>query len=69
MLWPAESIYDGTWASGPAPAELIDFELMREMHWSWEQLEATPLYVRRYAWDLMLTRRRIQREKDKQANS
>jgi hypothetical protein len=24
---------------------------MRKMHWSWEQLQATPLYVRRYCLD------------------
>jgi len=41
---------------------------MREMGWSWDQLEATPLYVRRYTWDLILTRRRIQQEKQDQAD-
>jgi len=56
MLWAAESIYEGTWASGPPPQELIDFELMRFMGWSWPDLEATPLYVRRYCWDLMQAR-------------
>lgn len=49
-----ESIYDGTWASGPPPPELVDFQLMRGMGgWSWEQLQATPLYVRRYCWDIL----------------
>lgn len=57
MLWPAESIYDGTWSSGPAPEELVHFELMREMGWTWQELEATPLYVRRYVWDLLVARR------------
>jgi hypothetical protein len=68
VLWPAESIYDGTWASGPPPPELVDFEVMREMSWSWDQLEATPLYVRQYTWDLILTRRRVQQERQAQAN-
>jgi hypothetical protein len=26
---------------------------MREMHWSWEQLQATPEYVQRYSWDFL----------------
>lgn len=26
---------------------------MRRMHWSWDQLQATPLYVRRYALDFL----------------
>lgn len=26
---------------------------MRRMHWSWEQLQATPLYVRRYCLDIL----------------
>jgi hypothetical protein len=37
--------------SDDAPAEWADFILMRRMHWSWEQLQATPLYVRRYCLD------------------
>ncbi|MFD1145978.1 hypothetical protein [Saccharothrix hoggarensis] len=31
----------------------MDFELMKYMGWSWPELEATPEYVRRFAWDLM----------------
>lgn len=26
---------------------------MRRMHWSWEQLQATPMYVRRYTLDFL----------------
>lgn len=26
---------------------------MRRMHWSWEQLQQTPVYVRRYALDFL----------------
>lgn len=44
---------DGTWASGEAPAEWPDFILMKRMHWSWDQLQATPLYVRRYCLDFL----------------
>jgi hypothetical protein len=50
---PVESIIEGTWASDDAPAEWADFILMRRMHWSWDQLQATPLYVRRYALDFL----------------
>jgi hypothetical protein len=31
---------------------------MHEMSWSWPELQATPLYVRRYCWDLLLIRRK-----------
>lgn len=48
-----ESILDGTWASDESPAEWADFILMRRMHWSWEQLQATPMYVRRYCIDFL----------------
>ncbi len=62
MLWPAESIYDGTWGSGAGPPELADYEIMREMGWSWADLEATPAYVRRYCSDFTAIRRRIEAE-------
>lgn len=26
---------------------------MRRMHWSWEQLQQTPIYVRRYCLDFL----------------
>ncbi len=32
-------------------------ELMREYTWSWPEYLATPPYVRRVSWDLMLARR------------
>jgi hypothetical protein len=49
-----ESILNGTWGkTSPAPPEWVDFLLMRRMHWSWEQLQATPSYVRRYALDFL----------------
>lgn len=58
---PAESIYDGTW-SGAAPQEVVDFELMREMRWSWRDLQECPAYVKRFCWDFIQLRR--QAEKD-----
>jgi len=61
VLSVAESVYDGTWSSGPAPQELEDFELMREMHWTWRDLQECPAYVRRFCWDLTLARRDAER--------
>ncbi len=55
-MWVADSVYGGTWAGDTVPAELVDFELMRAMKWSWDQLQATPRYVRRYCWDLLQAR-------------
>ena len=57
MLWPAESIYEGTWSSGAPPVEVEGVEPMREYGWPWPELEATPSYVRRVCWDLMVARR------------
>lgn len=67
MIWAAESIYDGTWSSGPPPEELVDFEVMREMGWSWQQLQETPFYVRRFTWDLICTRREAERAANERA--
>lgn len=54
MLLPVESIIEGTWSGNePAPAEWTDFALMRRMHWSWEELQQTPWYVRRYSLDFL----------------
>lgn len=53
MLIPVESIIEDTWGGGPAPAEWGDFVLMRRMRWSWEQLQQTPVYVRRYCLDFL----------------
>jgi hypothetical protein len=30
---------------------------MREMGWSWPELEETPTYVRRFCWDISQIRR------------
>lgn len=35
---------------------------MREFHWSWPDLEATPPYVKRYAWDLLNIRRQAEQD-------
>ncbi len=51
MLTAVESIIDGTWGSGAPPREFIDFFLMYEMRWSWDELRATPEYVQRFCYD------------------
>jgi hypothetical protein len=61
VLWPAESVYEGTWSSGPPPDEVIDFEVMREMGWTWTELQDTPWYVRRFTWDLICARRQAEK--------
>lgn len=53
MLLPIESIVEGTWGGDSAPAEWGDYVLMRRMHWSWDQLQSTPMYVRRYCLDIL----------------
>lgn len=68
VLWPAESMYEGTWSSGPPPDELIDFEVMREMGWTWQELQDTPWYVRRYTWDLLAARRQAEHDANERAS-
>jgi len=41
---------------------MADFELMFHMHWSWPDLCATPMYVKRYTWDLLQARLSAERE-------
>ncbi|MEE6264870.1 hypothetical protein [Streptomyces noursei] len=48
-----ESILDGTWGSGNPPAEWADFILMHRMRWTWDELQTTPVYVRRYTLDFL----------------
>jgi hypothetical protein len=60
-------VYAGTWTSGPPPPELIDFEVMREMGWSFAELEDTPVYVRRYVWDLIRVRRQAEADANDRA--
>jgi hypothetical protein len=50
---PVMSIVEGTWGSGAAPEEFETFLLMREMHWSWDELQRTPRYVQRFCWDFV----------------
>jgi hypothetical protein len=42
------------------PLEVQHFELMREMGWSWHDLEEAPAYVVRYCTDLMFVRRQAE---------
>jgi hypothetical protein len=45
----------------------VDFDLMHEMKWSWEELQATPLYVRRYCWDMIQIRRQAEHDEIEEA--
>jgi hypothetical protein len=67
VLWPAESVYGGTWSSGPVPVEVQWVELMIVFKWSWQELLETPAYVRRVCWDLLAARREAQRAADERA--
>lgn len=67
MLDCAESIYEGTWSSGLPPEEVEDFELMHEFGWTWQELQDTPYYVRRYTWDLLSIKREAQQAAAKRA--
>lgn len=42
------------------PLEVLHYELMREMGWSWDDLERAPEYVVRYCSDLMFIRRQAE---------
>ncbi|MGH7743620.1 MAG: hypothetical protein ACREQ5_02190 [Candidatus Dormibacteria bacterium] len=63
MLLVAESIYEGTWSSGPPPPEIVDFELCYAMNLSWQDYQQTPLYVRRVWWDLLQARREAENDR------
>jgi hypothetical protein len=40
---------------------------MREMGWSFEALQRTPAYVRRYCWDFIQLRRQAEADAHEQA--
>jgi hypothetical protein len=42
---------------------------MRFMGWSWTELQGTPLYVRRYCWDLMNARLKAERDANDNAGA
>ncbi len=46
-----ESIFDGTWASGPPPDEFILARVLDLTGWSWPEWEATPPYIQSVMWD------------------
>lgn len=69
VVAPAESIYEGTWGSGAPPPEFVDFEIMHEMHWDFQQLQACPAYVKAYVWELINARRRAEHDANERARS
>lgn len=46
-----ESIFGGTWASGPAPEEFVLARVLDRTKWSYPEWEATPPYIQRVMWD------------------
>lgn len=42
-------------------------ELMLAFGWSWQELEATPPYVRRVSWDLLMARREAEQAANERA--
>ncbi len=69
-MWLAiQSVYNGTWGSGAPPKEIIDFELCREMHLSWLELQRTPQYVQRVWWDCIQARREAEEEANRRQQS
>jgi hypothetical protein len=46
------------------PQEVVHYELMREMNWSWQELQDTPAYVVRVCTDLMNVRRAAEAEQE-----
>lgn len=40
---------------------------MHEMGWTWHELQDTPLYVRRYVWDLLAARREAEHAANERA--
>jgi hypothetical protein len=59
-----ESIVEGTWGgSSPVPAEYVDYRLMLEMHWSWDDLQTAPPYVRRFCHDFRQIEIRVENER------
>jgi hypothetical protein len=69
VLLPVESVLEGTWGGGePVPEEFADFELMREMHWTFEQLQATPPYVQAFCSDFISMTRQAEHAAQEKAN-
>lgn len=44
----------------------MHYELMREMSWSWQELQDAPPYVVRFCADLMQVRRQAEADREEQ---
>ncbi|MDB4873214.1 MAG: hypothetical protein JWL97_4218 [Gemmatimonadales bacterium] len=69
MIWPAESFYGDTWGGDTLPLEIIHFELMQAMGWSWQDLQQAPDYVVRYCVDLLAIKRQAENDAQEKANA
>lgn len=69
MVSPAESIYEGTWGSGPPPEEFVDVEIVRETGWTFQELQACPAYFKATFWALLNARRQAEHDANERARS
>jgi len=53
----------GVPAAYPLPEHGIDFELAEAFGWTWEQVQATPLLIRRLWFQFLMVRRVIEAER------
>lgn len=62
-----ESVYDGTWGSGPVPEEIVLADLLLETGWTWREWSDTPRWIQQTVADTIRARReRDQREAEGQ---
>ncbi len=52
-----ESVYDGTWGSGPVPDEVIIADILLETGWTWDAWLATPRWIQQTVSDTIRARR------------
>jgi hypothetical protein len=45
----------------------VDFQLMREMRWTWAELQGTPIEVRTFTWDFIRMQRAAEAERAEKA--
>lgn len=49
------------------PAEFIEYQLVRELNWSYADVSATPIEVRDYFWRCILMEREVAAERARHA--
>ncbi|MDB4872551.1 MAG: hypothetical protein JWL97_3555, partial [Gemmatimonadales bacterium] len=61
--------YGGTWGGDEIPVEVVHFELLQAMGWSWQDLQQTPAYVVRVFVDLLAIKRQAEQDAQERANA